>query len=51
MYQCMTGMQFRSEVGGFKTIGEGDDATKVVSDMNKFNEIISHLRVMARSSP
>jgi P-type Ca2+ transporter type 2B len=50
-YECMTGMQFRNEVGGFKTIGEGDEAIKVVADMEKFSEIVDHLKVLARSSP
>ena len=50
-YECMTGMQFRNEVGGFKIIGEGDEAIKVVADMEKFSEIVDHLKVLARSSP
>lgn len=51
-YSCMTGKDFRTEVGGLKKMfdAEGKEI-EVVSNMAKFKEIKTHLRVLARSSP
>lgn len=53
-FSCMTGKEFRTEVGGLKSIPHPKkigDTIDVVSDMKKFRKIKEHLRVLARSSP
>ena len=51
----MTGKDFRTEVGGLikeEKIVDGKKKTvEYVHNMGKFNKIIPHLRVLARSSP
>jgi hypothetical protein len=50
----MEGKDFRAEVGKIKKIRDPNDPKKeieAVGDQGKFNRIIKHLRVLARSSP
>lgn len=53
MYSCLTGKNFRAEVGGLKEIAiiGSDKKKEVVGNMAKFKEIKKYLRVLARSSP
>ena len=54
-YTCMTGKDFREEVGALKYItteeGGKEKKTRVVGNVSKFRKIKQHLRVLARSSP
>ena len=49
-YMCMTGLQFRTEVGGLKESRE-EPGKLVVGNKQKFRKIMDQLRVLARSSP
>ena len=53
---CMTGAQFREEVGGllqvpFDEVSENGETREVVENMDKFMCIMPHLKVLARASP
>lgn len=51
-YSCMEGKTFREEVGGLEESKDEDGNTiEKVKNEEKFIEIISQLRVLARSSP
>ena len=48
-YVCMTGEEFRNEVGGL-TYAEDSDKP-IIEDIDRFKHIASKLRVMARATP
>lgn len=50
-YACIEGKTFREEVGGLEEVKEGGKTIERVKNEEKFIEIISQLRVLARSSP
>jgi Ca2+ transporting ATPase len=53
-YTCMVGQDFRDTVGVITRIPDPNDPKKMidaVGDQGKFNRVIEHLRVLARSSP
>lgn len=51
-YSCMTGKEFREEVGEELVEIEVDGKLKKVpANMKKFREIFKYLKVLARSSP
>jgi hypothetical protein len=52
-YTCMTGEDFRSEVGGLRTEYGADGAAtgEAVGDRRAFRKIYPHLAVLARCSP
>ena len=51
-YICMTGKEFREEIGGSKTIDNGDGtSTETVANLGVFRKIKDKLKVLARSQP
>ena len=51
-YSCMEGRDFREEVGGLEeTVDDSGKLIEKVRNEDKFVEIISQLKVLARSSP
>lgn len=50
-YRCMTGAEFRREVGGLREEKVGGQVKEVINDVNRFRDIIKELRVLARSTP
>lgn len=49
-YDVMDGKEFREFVGGL-VLGEGKDAKHTVGNVQNFEIVASHLKVLARSSP
>lgn len=50
-FRCMTGAEFRREVGGLREEKVGGQVREVINDVNRFRDIIKELRVLARSTP
>jgi magnesium-transporting ATPase (P-type) len=51
-YRCMTGPEFRKQVGGLREeVGPDGLKKEVIVNQSQFREIVKELRVLARSTP